>query len=168
MKGYSVIPVSRRNVEALAPLIHSYHTEWRGDLGRLAHDVQSAEISIAMVLLGEAPIGFVAWVRTYDLNWCFPGGEIIDLFVVRTYRGFGAAFLLLAAAAEGVREVGGSFLSGSTRNPSIARSVQRFAIVEPDGSVYLSGRAFQHIADLSGRGVREILRGLPPQGWNYQ
>lgn len=167
MKGYSVIPVSRRNVEVLAPLIHSYHTEWRGDLGRLAHDVQSAEISIAMVLLGEAPIGFVAWVRTYDLNWCFPGGEILDLFVARSYRGFGVALLLVAAAAEGIRGVGGSFLSGKT-NPAIARSVQRFAIVEPDGSVYLSGRAFQHIADLSGRGVREILRGLPPQGWNYQ
>ena len=167
MKGYSVIPVSGHNVTTLEPLIRSYQPEWRGDLERLSHDIQSSKISMVTLLLGEAEIGFVAWVSTYDLNWCFPGGEILDLFVDRAYRGFGAALLLVAAAAEGIRGVGGLFLSGKT-NPAIARSVQRFAIVERDGSVYLSGRAFQHIADLSGRGVREILRGLPPQGWNYQ
>ncbi len=168
MKAYSVAAVSSHNIASLYTLMVSYHPEWRGELARLSTDLESAKVSMASVSYGNVPIGLVAWTPTYDLNWCFPGGEITDLFVTPAHRGFGAALLLTSVAAEGVRTSGGSFVSGKTNNTAILGSARRFASVEPDGSVYISGRAFKTLAELSGRPIREIIQKLPPRDWNYQ
>jgi hypothetical protein len=39
----------------------------------------------------------------------------------------------------------------------------------PVGNEYtVSGRAFRHLADLSGKSVREVIRELPEPAWNSE
>jgi hypothetical protein len=42
------------------------------------------------------------------------------------------------------------------------------AMRQPDGELYVSGRAFRHLAELSGKNPREIVKNLPEAVWNYE
>ena len=97
------------------------------------------------------------------------GGEIIDLFIRLPYRGRGAGVLLITKLAAEIRENGGAFLhGGAVDDPVVRRFYERSVMCMPGGGSYLSGRAFRHLADLSGKSVREIARNLPEAAWNHE
>lgn len=148
----------------------TYQSAWGGNAERLKRDVSDGKVKIfvAESSAGEI-VGFVAWVSIYDLHHCLEGGEIVDLFVRSTHRGRGAGVLLIAKLAAEIREKGGAFLhGGAVDDPIVRRFYERSVMCLPGGDAYLSGRAFRHLADLSGKSVREIAWNLPVAAWNHE
>lgn len=148
----------------------TYKTAWSGTAVQLEQDALNNEFHavVAENLDGEI-IGFLAWVSTYDLHHCMKGGEIIDMFVRAENRGRGAALLMSIAVASEIEKRGGKFLKGgAVENATARRFYGRIAMCFPNGTSYISGRAFRHLAGLSGKSLREIVANLPETAWNYE
>ncbi len=93
------------------------------------------------------------------------GGVIVDLFVCPQHRSRGVAVLLAINLAKQIQECGGTHLKGGAVNSPIAgRLYHRIAMKLSDNEYYVSGRAFRHLASLSGKSLREIVRILPENG----
>lgn len=148
----------------------TYQSAWKGNTQQLAEDVSEGKVKIVVVETSRQDVvGFVSWLQTYDLHWCLIGGEVIDMFVSVPYRSRGLAILLLSVAAKEIRDNEGSFLKGgAVDNPIVHRLYQRIAVCVSGNDYYLSGRAFRHFANLSGRNVKDIVRNLPVTAWNYE
>jgi hypothetical protein len=160
------IPVLARLLDAY--MRETYNTAWAGSVERLEKDGfgNKFEMMIAESSSKEI-IGFAAWISTYDLHYCMKGGEVIDMFVASSFRGRGVVLLMLTEIAAEIQKGGGTFLKGgAVDNPVVKHFYQRFAVGLPE--CYVSGRAFRHLAGLSGRSLREIVRNLPETGWNYE
>jgi GNAT superfamily N-acetyltransferase len=126
------------------------------------------EIIVAETIDHEI-IGFIASVNSYDLHWCVKGGDVIDFYVSPSHRGQGAAMLLIAGLAAEVKKHEGAYLKGgAVNNPVVRQLYQKIAMCLPDGETYISGRAFRHLAELSGKSLREIVKNLPQTAWNYE
>ncbi|HBE36614.1 MAG TPA: hypothetical protein DD990_36335, partial [Cyanobacteria bacterium UBA11368] len=104
--------------------------------------------------LGKHPTIFIGVIK---------GGEVIDLFVCREHRGRGVAIKLLVAVANEIQKRGGVYIKGQAVDGSAERLYQRCAWCFTAPECFVSGRAFRRLAELSGKGVREIVRGLPEQ-----
>jgi len=48
------------------------------------------------------------------------------------------------------------------------RLYERIAMSFEGADCIVGGRAFRVLADLSGRPIRELVRGLPKKEWNYE
>jgi ribosomal protein S18 acetylase RimI-like enzyme len=147
-----------------------YQGNWRGKIGQLERDFAEGvfEIFVAETKSKEL-VGFIVWAMTYDLNWCMKGGDIIDFYVSTEHRGRGAALLLTVEIAAEIQKRSGRFLKGGAANAVVRRFYERIAMCQPDGECYVSGRAFRHLAGLSGeKSAREIIKNLPKTEWNYQ
>ena len=148
----------------------TYQTVWSGTAEELERDalINEFEAVVAENLNGEI-VGFTAWVLTYDLHHCMKGGEVIDMFVCPQNRGRGVALLMAISVASAVQKRGGMFLKGgAVDNRVVRRFYGRMAMCFPDGTSYISGRAFRHLAGLKGKSLRKIIRNLPQQLWNYE
>jgi GNAT superfamily N-acetyltransferase len=148
----------------------TYHGEWGGNADLLSQHLASRYLTIlaAETELDEI-VGFVAWISSYDLHWCMKGGDVIDFFVCPEHRGRGAAILLIAALAKHIEADGGTYLKGgAVDDAKIRKLYQKVAMSLPDGESYISGRAFRHLAELSGQTEREIVKRLPDPAWNLQ
>lgn len=155
-------------LEAYLP--ETYASEWGGSAENLAEHLAEGSVEIA-VAENEAQqvIGLIAFIFTYDLHWCMKGADIIDFYVFRFHRGKGAAIRLVTWLAEKVQERGGSFIKGgAVDDPIIRKLYQKVAACQPNGEAYISGRAFRHLAGLSGKSVREIIKSLPKTEWNSE
>lgn len=112
----------------------------------------------------ERVIGMIQWSRFYDQFWSMFGVRGEWLYVRPDARGIGIAAVLVAEIAEicdlGRRE-GAAFLHAGAISDDIARLYARVAIGGPSYECFVSGEAFHVFADLAGRPVREIVRGLP-------
>ena len=172
---YLIRKANRNDAQCLAGLLEAYMQEtyqgaWGGNIDLLGQHLTDNEVEI---MVAETPdrevIGFIAWVDSYDLHWCLKGGDVIDFFVHPSHRGLGAAIMLIAKLAADIQERGGAYLKGgAVDDPAVRQLYQKIAMCLPGGESYVSGRAFRRLAELSGKSVREIIRGLPETAWNYQ
>jgi hypothetical protein len=124
---------------------------------------------IAHALLAEkngAVVGFGASRRSYDMFWSMFGGEGIGLYVRPAHRGRGVALSIIAAMCAEIRACGGCFLQASY-GPDRELLYERVAVGGPERACHVSVAAFEKLAGLSGRSVREIIRGLPDKALNY-
>lgn len=172
---YSTRKAVRCDVPRLARLLEDYVREtyrsaWGGTAELLERHVLNNDIEITVAEnSAQEIIAFVASIVTYDLHWCMKGGEIIDLYAAPIYRGRGAAMFLAIDLAAEIERRGGKFLKGgAVENSSVRRLYGRVAMCQPNGECYISGRAFRHLAGLSGRPLREVVKNLPETGWNYE
>ena len=173
--SYLIRRAVREDVSQLEKLLDDYVREtyqaaWGGRAELLERHFDENAVEI---ILAETPrrktVGFVAWTSDYDLHWCMKGAAIIDLYVCPPHRGRGAAVLLATGLAAEIQKRGGAFLhGGAVENEVVRRLYNRIAMVQPNGDCYVSGRAFRHLADLSGKSVREIAANLPEAAWNYE
>jgi GNAT superfamily N-acetyltransferase len=173
--AYLIRKITLDDLPQLASLLseymrETYHGQWGGNEKRLAEDVSEGNVKITVAETHEGKIiAFISWIRTYDLHWCLRGGDVIDMFVSRPYRSRGLAMLLLSNTAREILDDKGAFLKGgAVDNRVVHRLYQRIAMRVSGNDYYLSGRAFRHLAGLSGKSVREIARNLPPTAWNYE
>ena len=145
----------------------TYHGEWGGSAELLEQHMIQKEVEV-IVWESDGDInGFVAWTAFYDLHWCVKGGMIVDLYVSLPSRGKGAAVFLVTRLAEEIRERGGAFLKGGpVESDAVHRLYKRVAMRLGDGDYYVSGKAFRHLSQLSGRNLRHIVRNLPEAAWN--
>lgn len=148
----------------------TYHGAWGGNIQLLEKHLSSHEVEIIVAeTMSREVIGFVAWIDSYDLHWCLKGGDVIDFFVCPSHRGLGAAILLIAKLAGDIQRQGGAYLKGGAVDNSVVRQFYRkIAVCLPDGESYVSGRAFRRLAELSDKGLREIVKNLPEEAWNYE
>jgi GNAT superfamily N-acetyltransferase len=105
-------------------------------------------------------IGYAGWRRAFDFFWAMWGADVEGLFVRPEARGRGVAAALVAQVCTEVRAGGGVFLRG-TYDPALARLYERAVNAWPVREAYLSASAFARMADLAGKPVREIVKGLP-------
>ena len=150
-------------------LPETYRVEWGGSHERLVHDIERGRVRIAVAEKGRALVGLLAYVDTYDLHWCMQGAEVIDFYVIPGQRGLGAAVHLLAWVAKEASCRGASFLKGgAVENPVIRRLYEKVALLQSGGEAHLSGRAFRQMASLSGKPLREMVKGLPRPEWGRE
>lgn len=172
---YLIRKANRKDVPRLAELLESYMREtyqgaWGGNAQLLEQHLVNNEVEIIVAeATNREVIGFVAWIDSYDLHWCMKGGDVIDFYVRPSDRGRGAAMLLIARLAADVQGCGGAYLKGgAVDNPVVRRLYRKIAMCLPGGESYVSGRAFRRLAELSGKSLREIVKGLPDTAWNYE
>ena len=168
--SYIVRKANASDVPRLKKLLDGYYQDnWRGSVEQLEKDFAEDifEISVAEIDDKEL-VGFIVWTMTYDLNWCMKGGDTIDFYVSPAHRGRGAALLLTIETAAEIQKRDGKFLKGGAANPVVRRFYERIAMCHADGECYVSGRAFRHLTELSGKNVREAVRNLPEMAWNYE
>lgn len=168
--SYQIRKANQNDFPGLEKLLDGYYLgNWRGSIEQLMQDLESGDFEILVAENdGKELIGFLVWTLTYDLNWCLKGGEVIDFYVSPTHRGRGAALLLTIGMAKAAQKRGAAFLKGGSENQVVHRTFGRMAMRQPDGELYISGRAFRHLAELSGKNPREIVKNLPEAAWNFE
>lgn len=158
---------------ALAGLMQDYlretfHQPWAGTVEGLTRDALGKEAHALLAVDQGEPVGFALWRRTWDARRCLVGGELLDVFVQREFRGGAIAPELLLATVADVAREGGAFLRGQEVAMQGDRLYQRFAVTQPGTEFSLSGRAFRELAALDGKPLREVLRALPPRSANLE
>jgi GNAT superfamily N-acetyltransferase len=103
----------------------------------------------------------VEWSRFYDAFWSMFGVRGEWLYVRPEARGLGVAAALVAALCAHGRREGAEFLRAGAYTDDVARLYERCAIGGPSWECHVSAEAFHVLADLGGKPVREIVRGLP-------
>jgi len=146
----------------------TYGGPWRGAPDRLARDAFGSHLSIAVAESNEEVVGFVAWTATYDLHHCFPGIEVLDLFVGRSFRGRGVAVGLLVSAAAHASRTGATFLSGGAVLTGSGTRLYERASIRHGDRFHLSGRAFRALAVADATSPRSLAKCLPPREWNFE
>jgi GNAT superfamily N-acetyltransferase len=171
---YLIRNATRNDIPCLEKLLNVYMQEsfqraWGGTAQQLQQGGFGPEVEMVVAeASNQELVAFAAWVSSYDLHYCMKGGEVIDLYVCPSHRGHGVAMLLIARIAMRILEHGGTYIKGQALdNPAAQRLYQRCARCFPGAECCVSGRAFRHLAQLSGKSVREIVSQMPETAWNY-
>jgi ribosomal protein S18 acetylase RimI-like enzyme len=127
------------------------------------------DVQIAVCDLPSDIAGFAVWQSVYDLHWGISGGDVIDLYVDKKYRGYGLAPRMLSSVAKNIANRGGVFLAGQglENETKPAELYQKIAMGFPGVNCILGGKAFRVFAELEGKSTREFVNGLPLKEWNY-
>jgi len=162
-----------RDAPALAELLQAYMREtyanpWHGTRERLERDALGAHLNMALAVSGDRAVGFAAWGATYDLHHCFPGIEVVDMFVLPSHRGRGIAVGLLATAAAHGRRAGATFMAGGAVPTGSGNKLYARAAIQHGDKFHLSGRAFRTLAEADPASPRSVLRSLPSKEWNFE
>jgi len=124
-----------------------------------------AVIRIVAAADGEHLVGYAGWRLGFDPFWAQWGGDAEGLFVRAESRGCGIGVLLLAKVCAEVRAAGGTYLRG-TYGDAVAPFYERVVSSWPVRETHLSATAFDQMANLAGRPIREIVRCLPTPDLN--
>lgn len=150
----------------------TYHDSWHGSAESVLRDGFGRAFEIQVV---ETPpphpkiVGLAAWIGSYDFHHCITGGEILDLYVAREFRGRGVGAGLVFAVAAEIRRQDGSFLRGrAVESPAVRRLYARIAVCSSGVECTVGGRAFRCLAELAGSTARVAARSLPEKSWNYE
>ena len=148
----------------------TYHGAWGGNAKLLKQHLIEEDVEILLAETSNREVvAFLAWSSSYDLHWCMKGGVIVDLFVCPKHRSRGVAVLLAAHLADEIQKRGGTHLKGgAVENAVVHRLYRRIAMRLGENEYYVSGRAFRHLARLSGKNLREIVKNLPETAWNSE
>lgn len=164
-----VRPFRADDATAVAELFKTYMQETFGTCSVMLPDVllrdgMGLHFNLVVALDAQRqPAGFAAWRMAYDLHHAVTGAEVPDLFVARRHRGRGLSIRLLAAIAQDVQARGGTFIKGEvlTDDPRRMQQLHRVAVGFSGESVYVSGRAFRQLAQLTDVDARALVEGLP-------
>ncbi len=163
------------DVPTLAALLDVYMQEvfsarWHGSRDALVSDGFGRKFELIVAESSDAVlVGFVAWQPSYDLHHCIAGVEVIDMYVVPTFRGRAVSLLLIVQLASRVRDGGGSFVKGqAVTRRGVQGLYERVAMSFPGADCIVGGRAFRALADLAGRPARFVVKNLPDKSWNHQ
>jgi GNAT superfamily N-acetyltransferase len=110
---------------------------------------------------GGRIVGTMQWTRMFDMYWAIFGGFVEWLYVRPDSRGLGIPAALVAEICRQIRAAGGEFLHGGAEVEATASLYERVATGWNSRTHYISGEAFQAVADLAGATPREIVRQLP-------
>jgi predicted GNAT superfamily acetyltransferase len=154
---------------AVAELFAAYMQEMFGTGSAMSPEVLLRDgmgLHFNLIIAFDAqhqPAGFAAWRMAYDLHHAVAGAEVPDLFVARCHRGRGLSIRLLAAVAQDAQGRGGTYIKGEvlTDDPRRMQQLHRVAVGFSGESVYVSGKAFRQLAQLTGVDARALIRGLP-------
>lgn len=113
-------------------------------------------------------IGFGVWESSYDIHWGIRGGNILDLYVQRIYRGYGVAVQMGAAIAREIQIHGGLFMKTLAVSDDTADFYKRVMVGFGAQECIIGGKAFRELGFLSGKSPTEIVRNLPQKEWNYE
>lgn len=125
---------------------------------------------VAEVVVAERDgdvIGMVQWAQIYDMFWAKLGGQVDWLYVRPRWRGLGVSVAMLAQVCGRVREGGGSFVRGAASDTTAPLYLRSAAGGHEFEEFHLSAAAFQRVADLAGKPVRDVVRGLPDPKLNF-
>ncbi|HEY5926333.1 MAG TPA: GNAT family N-acetyltransferase [Kofleriaceae bacterium] len=117
--------------------------------------------NLLVAIRREHVVGMVQWSLLYDQFWAMFGVHAEWLYVRPEARGLGIAAAMIADVCARARRTGAEFLRGGANSDALAQLYGRFAIGGPAYECHVSAEAFQVFADLAGKPVREIVRGLP-------
>jgi GNAT superfamily N-acetyltransferase len=166
---YCIRAFRSSDAEAVVALFSAYMNEVFGAASpmtaeRLLRDGQGLRFSLVVAIAprGE-PVGFAAWRDAYDLHHAVSGAEIPDLFVALAHRGRGLSIRLVSAVARTIQARGGTYIKGEVLldDPRRLRLLHRVAVGFAGESVYVSGRAFRQLAELTSTDRKGLVRGLP-------
>lgn len=123
---------------------------------------------VAELLVAERGrvVGMVQWSRFFDQFWSAFGAQPEWMYVVPEARGWGIAAMLIADVCARARRAGAEFVRGGALTEDVAKLYERVAIGSPSYECFVSASAFHALADLAGKPVREIVRGLPDPALN--
>lgn len=110
-------------------------------------------------------VGMVQWWRFYDAFWAMYGARAEWLYVRPDVRGLGIAAALIAEVCAQARRAGAEFLQGGG-SAEVSRLYEKVALGSLARECHLSAEAFQVVADLAGKPVRELVRRLPAPALN--
>lgn len=171
---YQTSTATINDLDQVAQLIDDYVRQnldmpsWPCSLATFKRDYASGCFRMTVIHSDEKPVGFAAWLPSYDLHHCVHGAVFIDMYVDPTYRGGGLAVALLCAIAAEISNLGWSYMRGTALQGSAARLYERFAVRFGTNEYNVSGKALRQLASLAGKSPREMLRGLPTPDMNYQ
>jgi len=99
--NYLLRIAEEQDLPQLQGLLNGYYQgEWRGSLERLNEHLSEKIFEITLIQSSQGKLcGFLAWIITYDTNWCMKGGDILDFYVTPEHRGRGAALMLTAGVS---------------------------------------------------------------------
>lgn len=157
----------------LAGLLDEYLQEtfrrpFAGSVEALARDVLGREARTHVAVVDAELVGFAIWQSAYDVHHCVRGGQLLDLYVMKEYRGGAFAPELLLATLVAVKREGGVFLRGQGVSAQGDRLYDRFAMTFAGTEFIVGGRAFRELAALQGKPLREALRAIPPKSANFE
>jgi GNAT superfamily N-acetyltransferase len=166
---YRIRGFEARDANAVAALFSAYMRETYAATSAMSVDVllrdgQGLRFSMFVAVnAADEPVGFAAWRDAYDLHHGLAGGEIPDMFIARPHRGRALSVRLAAAVAQAIRLRGGKYLKSEVLadDAKRLRLLHRVTIGFPGESVYLSGRAFRQLSELSDADPKALLRMLP-------
>lgn len=166
---HGIRPFERRDAKAVAALFVDYMHETCGAASAMTEEIllrngQGQRFSLIIATDSkDEPVGFAAWPDAYDLHHAVAGGEIPDLFVAPTHRGRALSIRLVAAVARALHARGGLYLRSEvlTDDTRRLRLLHRVTVGFPGKSVYVSGRAFRQLAELSNLDSKMLVRKLP-------
>lgn len=158
-----------RDANAVAALFSAYMRETYAVTSAMSPDVllrdgQGLRFSMFVAVdANDEPVGFAAWRDAYDLHHGVAGGEIPDMFVARPHRGRALSVRLAAAVAQAIRSRGGMYLKSQVLTDDVRRLrlLRRVTVGFPGESVYVSGRAFRQLSELSDANPKTLVRMLP-------
>ncbi len=169
----SVREAGPEDAPQLAGLLEEYLQEtfqrpFRGTVEALSRDVMGRAARTLVAVVDAELVGFAIWQTAYDTHHCLPGGHLLDLYVMKEYRGGAFAPELLLATLVAVQGEGGKFLRGQGVSAQGDRLYGRFAVTFPGTEFIVGGRAFRELAALHGKPLREALRAIPPKRANFE
>jgi len=112
-------------------------------------------------------IGMGQWTLIYDMFWSKLGGHGEWLYVRPEHRGHGVAAAIVAEICKEIHTAGGEFLRGGGDEPHITQLYNRATKGALASVHYVGGKAFVELADLAGKSLRDIVRGLPAPEINH-
>ncbi len=128
---------------------------------RAAYFGERPVANLLVATRGGRVVGMVQWARFYDAFWSMFGIQGEWLYVRPEARGLGVAVALVVEICARGRSEGAVFLHGGALSDDVKGLYERCAIGSESYECFVSGEAFQVLADLAGRPMREIARRLP-------
>ena len=172
--SYTISTVSVDDLDSIAKLIDDYvrqnlnMSSWPGSPDVLKRDYACGCFNMNAIGNGEKMVGFVAWMRGYDLHHCVHGAFVTDLYIDSAYRCRGLAAMLICAIAAEITRQGWSFMRGQALSGRATRLYERVGVRFGTNEYNVSGKALRQLASLAGRSTREIVRGLPTRDMNWE
>lgn len=161
------------DAHALSALLRTYvcealSAEWGGREDTLRTSLETGTVKILLAVTGERLIGFAASLEDYDLHHCVRGIRVIDLYVVREWRGRSIGALLLTHVAAHAVASDFAYIRGEAIDDDASRHLFDRVAIRSGDSFNVSGKALRLLAGLRDCRPRDIVTSLPKKDMNHE